>query len=189
MPLQVYSTLSRKKEPFPKKPGEQVTMYVCGPTVYKPSHVGHMVGPVIFDALKRYLQYIGFDVTLVVNITDVDDKIIKEAARQKRDWKELAEGVTVDYFVNLKKLGISNVNHFPRATDFIEEIVEIIQGLIKMGFAYAAGSDVYFAVNKDEDYGKLCNRDPEQLEAGARIEVSDKKRSPGDFALWKAAKP
>ncbi len=189
MALRVYNTLTRQKEPFQTVHPGKVGMYLCGPTVYKPSHVGHMVGPVIFDTVKRYLSYLGYQVTFVVNITDIDDKIIKEAAAQKRDWKELAEGVTADYLDHLKRLGVTSIDQFPRATDYIGEIQRIIGGLIDKGFAYASGGDVYFDVTKDPDYGKLCNRDPEQLEAGARIEVSDKKRNPGDFALWKGAKP
>jgi cysteinyl-tRNA synthetase len=189
MSLRVYNTLTRQKEPFQTVQPGKVGVYVCGPTVYKPSHVGHMVGPVIFDTVKRYLTYLGYQVTFVVNITDIDDKIIVEAARQNRNWKELAESVTADYLANLKKLGVTSIDHFPRATEHIGDILRIIQGLIDKGYAYPAGGDVYFDVTKDSDYGKLCNRDPEQLEAGARIEVSDKKRNPGDFALWKGAKP
>jgi cysteinyl-tRNA synthetase len=189
MALRVYSTLTREKEPFkPVHPGK-VSMYVCGPTVYKPSHVGHMVGPVVFDTVKRYLSYLGYNVIFVINITDIDDKIINEANRQKRPWKELTEAVTADYLDNLQRLGATSIDHFPRATDHIADMLAFIQGLIDKGFAYPAGGDVYFDIARDEDYGKLCNRDPEQLEAGSRIEVSDKKRNPGDFALWKAAKP
>jgi cysteinyl-tRNA synthetase len=190
MALRVYNTLTREKKVFETVHAGKVGMYVCGPTVYKPSHVGHMVGPVIFDTVKRYLTYLGYQVTFVVNITDIDDKIIKEANAQKRDWKELAESVTADYLENLKRLNVSvSEIEFPRATDYIDEIKRLIQGLIDKDYAYPSGGDVYFNVTKDPDYGKLCNRDPEQLEAGARIEVSDKKRNPGDFALWKGAKP
>src|SRR5262245_65290951 len=109
MALQVYSTLTRKKEPFQKRPGEAVTMYVCGPTVYKPAHIGHMVGPVIFDTVKRYLTYLGFRVKWVVNITDVDDKLIAAAARQNTTVKELAERMTADYVENLKKLNVTGI--------------------------------------------------------------------------------
>jgi len=189
MPLRAYNTLTRQKEPFETVQPGKVGMYVCGPTVYKPSHVGHMVGPVIFDTIKRYLTYLGYKVTLVVNITDIDDKIIQQAQKQKKDWKLLAEEVTADYLANLKKLGVTGVDHFPRATEHMGEILHMIQGLIDKGFAYVAGEDVYFDVTKDPDYGKLCHRDPLQMEAGARIEVNDKKRNPGDFALWKGAKP
>ncbi|MBX9625827.1 MAG: cysteine--tRNA ligase [Gemmataceae bacterium] len=189
MPLQVYSTLSRKKEPFPRKPGEPVGMYVCGPTVYKPAHIGHMVGPVIFDTVKRYLAYLGYKVTWVVNITDVDDKLIARAGELKTTVPELAERMTADYLDCLKKLNVTGVDHFPKATAHIPQMVEMIGKLVETGFAYPAGGDVYFDVAKDPDYGKLCNRDPEQLEAGSRIEVSDRKHNPGDFALWKGAKP
>jgi cysteinyl-tRNA synthetase len=189
MSLRVYNTLTRQEERFETVRPGKVGMYVCGPTVYKPSHLGHLVGPVIFDTVKRYLTYLGYEVTLVINITDIDDKIIAESAKQKIDWKTLAERVTTDYLENLKKFGVTGVDHFPRATDHIPDILKMIQGLIDKGYAYPAGGDVYFDVTRDEDYGKLCHRDPEQLEAGARIEVSDRKRSPGDFALWKGAKP
>jgi cysteinyl-tRNA synthetase len=189
MPLHVYSTLTRTKEPFPKSPGERVTMYVCGPTVYKPSHIGHMVGPVIFDTVKRYLTYLGYPVTWVVNITDVDDKLIVRAREQNTTVPELAGRMTQDYFDCLKKLNVTGIDHFPKATEHIDDMIGLMTRLIKGGYAYEAGGDVYFNVAADEDYGKLCNRDPEQLEAGSRIEVSDRKRNPGDFAMWKGAKP
>jgi cysteinyl-tRNA synthetase len=189
MPLQVYSTLTRKKEPFPKKRGEPVTMYVCGPTVYKPSHIGHMVGPVIFDTVKRYLSFLGYKVTWVVNITDVDDKLIKRAAELEVTVPLLAAKMTQDYYDCLKTLNVTGIDKFPKATEHIDGMKQMIGTLIEKGHAYAAAGDVYFDVSKDPDYGKLCNRDPEQLEAGSRIEVSDKKRNPGDFALWKGAKP
>ena len=189
MPLRVYNTLSRQKEPFQTlKPGK-VGMYLCGPTVYKPSHVGHMVGPVIFDTVKRYLQYLGYDVTWVVNITDVDDKLIVRAREQGTTVKELAEKMTADYLECLRQLNVAGIDKMPRATETIADMIRIIGTLIDKGYAYASSGDVYFDVTKDEDYGKLCNRDPEQLEAGARIEISDRKRNPGDFALWKGSKP
>jgi cysteinyl-tRNA synthetase len=187
--LRVYNTLTRQKEPFsPGVPGK-VGMYVCGPTVYKPSHIGHMVGPVIFDTVKRYLTYLGFQVTWVVNITDVDDKLIVRARELGTTVKDLAEKMTTDYLACLKKLNVIGIDQIPKATEHIAEMIEIMRGLIDKGHAYPAGGDVYFDVTRDPDYGKLCNRDPEQLEAGARIEVSDRKRNPGDFALWKGAKP
>ncbi len=188
MTLRVYNTLTRKKEDFkPLHPG-RVGMYVCGPTVYKPSHIGHMVGPVIFDTVKRYLTYLGYQVEWVVNITDVDDKLIVRARELGTTVKELAEKMTADYLDALKRLNVTGIDRMPKATEHIPEMIEIMRGLIANGHAYAAGGDVYFDVTHDPDYGKLCNRDPEQLEAGARIEVSDKKRNPGDFALWKGAK-
>lgn len=189
MSLRVYNTLTRQKEPFLKAPPADVSMYVCGPTVYKPSHIGHMVGPVIFDTVKRFLTHLGFKVTWVVNITDVDDKLIVRARELNTTVAELAEKMTADYFDCLKKLNVAGVDQFPRATAHIPEMIAMMEKLIAKGHAYAAGGDVYFDIASDADYGKLCNRDPEQLEAGARIEVSDKKRNPGDFALWKGAKP
>ncbi|HEX5272499.1 MAG TPA: cysteine--tRNA ligase [Gemmataceae bacterium] len=189
MPLRVYNTLKREKEEFRPVNPPKVGMYVCGPTVYKPSHVGHMVGPVIFDTVKRYLTYIGYDVTWVVNITDVDDKLIVRARELGTTVKELAERMTADYIDCLKKLNVTGIDHTPKATEHIPEMIALMRGLIEKGYAYAAGGDVYFDITRDHDYGKLCNRDPEQLEAGSRIEVSDKKRNPGDFALWKGSKP
>src|SRR2546423_10081147 len=144
--LRVYNTLSRQKEPFKTVVPGKVSMYVCGPTVYKPSHLGHMVGPVIFDTVKRYLVYLGYQVTFVVNITDVDDKLIIEAPKQGITVSELAERVTRDYVENLKKLGVTGIDEMPRATHFIPDIIDIIQGLIAKGFAYAAQGDVYFDV-------------------------------------------
>jgi cysteinyl-tRNA synthetase len=189
MALRVYNTLTRQKEPFQTVVPGKVGMYVCGPTVYKPAHIGHMVGPVVFDVVKRYLQYLGYEVTWVVNITDVDDKLIVRAREEKTTVKELAERMTADYIECLKRLGVEGITHMPRATEHIPDMIRLIQGLIDKGFAYPAGGDVYFDVTRDPDYGKLCHRDPEQMEAGARVEVSEKKRNPGDFALWKASKP
>src|SRR5687767_14849856 len=184
MALQVYSTLTRKKEPFHKKPGEPVSMYVCGPTVYKPSHIGHMVGPVIFDTVKRYLSYLGYRVTWVVNITDVDDKLIARARELGTTVPDLAARMTADYLERLRRLNVTGIDHVPKATEHIAEMISLMQGLIDKGYAYASGGDVYFDITRDDDYGKLCGFDPEQLEAGARVEVGEKKRSPGDFALW-----
>lgn len=188
MPLKIYSTLSRQKETFSTLVPGKVTMYLCGPTVYKPSHIGHMVGPVIFDSVTRYLTYVGYSVDWVVNITDVDDKLINRARESKTTVKDLAERMTADYQHCLKTLNVTRITRFPKATEHIEGMVAMIGQLIAKGYAYPAAGDVYFDVSKDEDYGKLCNRDPEQLEAGARIEVTDRKRNPGDFALWKGAK-
>ena len=189
MPLRVYNTLSQAKEPFQTVVPGKVGMYVCGPTVYSKSHIGHMVGPVIFDTIKRYLVYLGYDVTWVVNITDVDDKLIVQAQKEGTTVKALAEQVTEDYLACLKALGVNSIDHMPRATEHIADIIAITQGLIEKGFAYPSGGDVYFEVSKAAEYGKLSHRDPEQLEAGARIEPTSLKRAAGDFALWKSSKP
>jgi cysteinyl-tRNA synthetase len=189
MALRVYNTLSRQKESFePLRPGK-VGMYLCGPTVYKPSHIGHMVGPVIFDTVKRYLTYLGYQVTLVVNITDVDDKLIVRSRELGTTVRDLAERMTADYVANLKALNVVGIDHMPKATETIPEMVAMMQKLIAKGHAYASAGDVYFDITSDPDYGKLCNRNPEQMEAGTRIEVSEKKRNPGDFAMWKGSKP
>src|SRR5438094_3163078 len=182
MPLRVSNTLTRQKEPFPKQPGEAVGMYVCGPTVYKPSHIGHMVGPVIFDTVKRYLTYLGYKVNWVVNITDVDDKLIVRAKDLGTTVPELADKMTADYLECLKKLNVTGVDKFPKATEHIDGMKAMIARLIEKGYAYPSDGSAWFDVTKDDDYGKLCNRDPEQLQAGARVEVSGSKRNPGDFA-------
>jgi cysteinyl-tRNA synthetase len=186
MALRVYNTLTREKQDFHKKPGETVTMYVCGPTVYKPSHIGHMVGPVIFDTVKRYLTYLGYNVKWIVNITDVDDKLINRARELNTTVTALSEQMTEDYFQCLKALNVTGIDHFPRATQHITGMIDVINDLIKKDIAYEVDDGVYFDVSKDEDYGKLTNRDPEQMEAGARLEPNPKKRNPGDFALWKS---
>jgi cysteinyl-tRNA synthetase len=189
MPLRLYNTLTQTKEPFQTvKPG-QVGMYVCGPTVYSNSHVGHMVGPVIFDTIKRYLVYLGYEVTWVVNITDVDDKLIVQAAKDGTTVKDLADRVTQDYLVCLKALGVDGIDHMPKATEHIAEITAMTQILIEKGFAYVSDHDVYFDVTRAPEYGKLSHRDPEALQAGARIEPTAVKHHPGDFALWKGSKP
>lgn len=189
MSLRVYNTLTRQKELFePVRPGK-VGIYLCGPTVYKSPHIGHMVGPVIFDAVKRYLVFKGYEVTWVVNITDVDDKLINAAAAQNTTVNELAERHTGEYFAALKLLGVDTIDHFPRASEHMPEIIDICQKLIAQGFAYAAEGNVWFDVTRDADYGKLSNRKVEQQEAGLRELEGAGKRNPADFALWKAAKP
>ncbi|NBX30258.1 cysteine--tRNA ligase, partial [bacterium] len=186
--IEIYSTLTRKKAALETvKPGH-VGMYLCGPTVYKPSHIGHMVGPVIFDTVKRYLEYSGWKVTWVVNITDVDDKIIAESTARGTTMAKLAEEMTADYLENLACLGVESIDSMPKATEHIGTIIAFIEGLIAKGCAYASDGDVYFDVTQDADYGKLTNRSVEQTqgEGGSTVE---RKRSAADFALWKQAKP
>ena len=188
MSLTVYNTLTGRKEPFtPVTPGK-IGMYLCGPTVYKPSHIGHAVGPIIFDAIKRYLVHCGFNVTWVVNITDVDDKLIIEAGRQGITTMQLAERVTKDYLSAMKLLHVDGIDLMPKASEHIGDICTIIQRLIAKDCAYVSGGDVYFNVSKDSDYGKLSNRRVEEQE-GQRDLKSGDKRNAGDFALWKGAKP
>src|SRR6266851_2862678 len=139
MSIRVYNTLTREKEPFQTIQPGKVGMYVCGPTVYKPSHIGHMVGPVIFDTVKRYLTYAGYEVTFVVNITDVDDKLIIRARELNTTVKDLAEKMTADYLDCLKKLNVAGIDRMPKATEHIPEMIRIMEGLIERGYAYAAG--------------------------------------------------
>jgi cysteinyl-tRNA synthetase len=189
MTLRVYNTLTRQKELFePVRPGK-VGMYLCGPTVYKSPHVGHMVGPVIFDAVKRYLAYKGYEVTWVTNITDVDDKLIDAAKRLNTTMEELAEKHTREYFECLAQLGVSTIDKFPRASEHIPEIIRMCQDLVTGGHAYAAGGNVWFDVTADPDYGKLSHRKVEEQASGMRDLEGQGKRHPADFALWKAAKP
>jgi cysteinyl-tRNA synthetase len=189
MTLRVYNTLSKTEELFnPIRPGK-VGMYLCGPTVYKQPHIGHMVGPVIFDAIKRYLQFKGYEVTWVVNITDVDDKLIEAAARLNTTVQELAERCTRGYMECLAMLGIDTIDRFPKASEHITEIIDICRGLVDKGLAYAADGNVWFDVSKDADYGKLSHRDVKEQESGTRSLEGSGKRHPADFALWKTAKP
>ena len=188
MTLRVYNTLTREKEPFRTVEPGKVTMYLCGPTVYKPTHIGHLVGPVIFDTIKRYLTYSGYDVTFVVNITDVDDKLINRAREQGVEVKSLAEEMTTDYFDNLSLMGVDTIDHFPYATDYIGDMQAMIQSLIDRGYAYELDGDVYFGVSRDDDYGKLSRRSIEQMLAGTRVEANERKQNAADFALWKSSK-
>ncbi len=186
--LRVYNTLTRTKEPFePVRPGK-VGIYLCGPTVYKPSHIGHMVGPVIFDAIKRYLAYSGYQVTLVVNITDVDDKLIAESNKRGVPMAQLAAEMTADYMNNIEALGVDVIDEFPRCTETMDEIVKFTETLVQKGFAYEVQGDVYFEVSKSPEYGKLSHRGVEAMQ-GDGGGMADRKRAQADFALWKAAKP
>lgn len=186
--LRVYNTLTKNKEPFvPVTPGK-VGIYLCGPTVYAECHIGHAVGPVIFDTIVRYLKYNGFDVKWVVNITDVDDKLIKAQHARGVPMAQIAAEMTLDYLNNMAGLGVDQITHMPRATEHMAGIVKFIEDLIAKGNAYATGGDVFFDVAKDPGYGKLSNRsaDEQQGEGGG---AASKKRNSGDFALWKSAKP
>ena len=186
--LQVYSSLTKRKEPFRTVQPGQVGIYLCGPTVYDKAHIGHMVGPVIFDCVKRYLTYCNYDVTWVVNITDVDDKLINKANERGISMLEVAEENIADYNQNLAKLGVDQIDHFPRATECMDDIISLIESLVEQGFAYESAGDVYFEVAKDTQYGKLSNRSVEAMQ-GEGGGTADRKRGLADFALWKSAKP
>ena len=188
MSLKVYNTLVKRKELFTTLVENQVGMYVCGPTVYDVCHMGHARASIVFDMIFRYLKYVGYHVTYVRNITDIDDKIINKANDEGVDYKVITERYTGSFHDDMLDLGNLPPTYEPKATEHIEGILGIIQKLIDKGFAYEAGGDVYFSVDSYDDYGKLSGRKTDDLIAGARVEVGEKKRQPLDFALWKASK-
>jgi cysteinyl-tRNA synthetase len=189
MALRVYNTLTRRKEEFETlKPG-QVDLYVCGPTVYDRAHVGHAMSTLVFDIIRRYLEYRGYRVRHVMNYTDVDDKIIQRANQAGEDPLALAQRYIQEYDRHITDLNVLPASVYPRATNEIDNITSMIKGLIEKGYAYEAEGNVYFSVESDEDYGKLSGRKLDDMQAGARVEVDERKRNPLDFALWKASKP
>ena len=186
--IKVYNAMSRKKEEFtPFTPGK-VNMYVCGITAYDVCHLGHARSAVVFDIIKRYLRYSGYEVTHVRNITDIDDKIIARAAQEGISTEEVAKKYSDEYYHDMELLGVSRADIEPNATDHIEEMIETISGLIDKGYAYPVDGDVYFEVAKFSGYGKLSGKNVDDLKAGARVDIDDRKRSPLDFALWKSSK-
>ena len=189
MTIQIYNTLTRSKESFETVTPDEVRMYVCGPTVYDKAHVGHAMSVLVFDIIRRYLEYRGYKVRQVMNYTDVDDKIIKKANDQNVDPFDLAESYIVEFKRHLQELNILPSAVYPRATDEINHIIEMVQHLIDKGNAYEAGGDVYFFVSSDDDYGKLSGRKIEDMQSGFRIDVDERKETPMDFALWKSSKP
>ncbi len=186
--MKIYNTLSGKKEDFRPQDGT-VKMYVCGVTPYAPSHLGHAMSYIVFDTIRRYLEFRGYKVKYVQNFTDIDDKIIARANKSGISSKELAQRFIDQYFVDMDTLNIKRADIYPRATEEIPKIIELIQGLVKKGHAYQAGGDVYFRVQSDPDYGKLSHRTLDGMMAGARVEIGEAKEHPLDFALWKTAKP
>jgi cysteinyl-tRNA synthetase len=189
MPLRVYNTLAGKKEEFvPQVPGK-VSMYVCGVTVYDHCHIGHARANVVFDVIFRYLRHSGYEVTYVRNYTDVDDKIINRANREGVDFREITERFIAEFDRDMAQLGVAIPTCQPRATEHIDDIIRIVQTLVDKGFAYPSGGDVYFNVETYQDYLKLSKRNLDDMKAGARIEVDERKNHPMDFVLWKEAKP
>ena len=189
MGLQIYNTLSGKKEPFIPLMEREVRMYVCGVTVYDSSHVGHARSLLTFDVVYRYLIFLGYRVLFVRNFTDVDDKIIQRANQQNTTSEALAQRYIEEYQKDSRALGLLPPTEEPKATDHMVEIIALIRRLEEKGMAYRVEGDVYFAVERFAGYGKLSHKKIEELEAGARVEVDARKRSPMDFALWKASKP
>jgi cysteinyl-tRNA synthetase len=189
MALRIYSTLSRRKEDFqPIEPGK-VRMYVCGPTVYDKAHVGHAMSALVFDIIRRYLEYRGYQVRHAMNYTDVDDKIINRANQIGMDPIKLAERYIDEFSKHLIDLNILPATVYPRATQEIPYIIKLVTQLGEEGFAYEVDGDVYFRVNLDKDYGKLSSRQLEDMQAGARVNIDERKENPMDFALWKSSKP
>ncbi len=187
--MKLYNTMTHRKETFkPIEPGK-VKMYSCGPTVYNYFHIGNARPFIVFDVLRRYLEYIGYDVTFVQNFTDVDDKIINRSHEENCTAKEIADKYIKEYFTDADALGIRRADVHPRVSDTIPEIIDMVQALVDKGLAYNIDGNVYYAVEKFPRYGCLSGQNIADLEAGARIDVNDEKQSPLDFAVWKKAKP
>ena len=186
--MKITNTLSGLKEAFIPQ-GEEVKMYVCGITPQSEAHIGHAMSYINFDAIRRYLRFRGYKVRCVQNFTDIDDKIINKAAALGVSISELAEKNMADFMTDMDALNVSRMDLYPRATQEIPKIIEIVQGLVDKGFAYPAEGSVYFRVTRLENYGNLAHRTLDQMMAGARIEPGDEKENPMDFVVWKAAKP
>ncbi|HEY8422462.1 MAG TPA: cysteine--tRNA ligase [Thermoclostridium sp.] len=187
--MKLYNTLTKRKEEFvPLKPGE-VKMYSCGPTVYNYFHIGNARPFIVFDVLRRFLEYRGYKVTFVQNFTDIDDKMIKRANEEGTTVFEIAERYIKEYYVDARGLGIKDATIAPRATQNIDAIIDMIKTLVDKGYAYVVDGDVYYKTSRFEEYGKLSGHNLEDLEAGARIDVDERKENAMDFALWKAQKP
>ena len=189
MTLTIYNTLTGKKESFEPLEPNSIRMYKCGITAYDFSHVGHARSEVVFDVVYRYLKYKHFDVTYVRNFTDIDDKIIKRANELRISTEELSERFIGEYHRDMDALGLLRPDHEPKATESIHWMIDIIRKLEEKGYAYQAGTDVMYSVKKFQGYGKLSGKNPDDLVAGSRVDVDEKKENPLDFVLWKGAKP
>ena len=187
--MQIYNSMTRKKEEFHPIHEGKVGIYACGPTVYNYFHIGNARPFIVFDVLRRYLEYRGYDVTFVQNFTDIDDKMIRRANEEGITVKEVAEKYIGEYFTDAKALGIRPATVHPRATEHIPQIIAMIQKLVDKGLAYESNGDVYYRVKAFPQYGRLCGQNLEDLESGARVSVDEQKEDPLDFALWKAQKP
>lgn len=189
MTIQIYNSLTRKKEPFVPLEEGKVKIYVCGPTVYNYIHIGNARPVIVYDTVRRYFLYKGYDVKYVSNFTDVDDKIIKAANELGEEVSELTERFINAYFEDITALGCKKADVHPRVTNHMDDIISFIQVLIDKGYAYESQGDIYYRTRKFEGYGKLSHQSIDDLKVGARIEAGEKKEDPLDFALWKAAKP
>lgn len=187
--MKIYNSLTRKKEEFvPLEPGK-VKMYVCGPTVYNYFHIGNGRTFIVFDTIRRYMEYRGYEVNFVQNFTDIDDKMINKANEENTTVKEIGDKYICEYYKDADGLNIKRASTNPRATEYINEIIEFVSELIKKGYAYEVDGDVYFRTKKFESYGQLIGQNLEDLQAGARINVDERKEDPMDFAIWKSQKP
>ena len=189
MAVQLYNSLTRRVEPLTTIEPDVVRMYVCGVTVYDEAHIGHAMSAIVFDVVRRYLEWRGYSVRHVVNFTDVDDKIIRRAQEIGEDPQALAERYIKEFMAQLDALNVTPATAYPRATQTMDQIIAFVEELIAKGHAYAAEGDVYFRVRSDPDYGRLAGRSLDEMMAGTRFEVDPRKEFPADFALWKAAKP
>ena len=189
MSILIYNTKTKKKDAFsPLIPG-QVSMYVCGVTVYDDCHLGHARSALTFDMIRRYLEFSGYQVTYVRNFTDIDDKILNRAEKDGVAWNEISERYIQAFYRDMGALGITKPSAEPRATEHMQDILNMVEGLVKKNMAYELDGDVYFSVKKFPGYGQLSGKKLEELQAGARVEVNIRKQDPMDFALWKASKP
>lgn len=188
MSITIYNSLTRKKEKFVPIEPNKVKMYVCGPTVYNYIHIGNARPAIVFDTVRRYFEYKGYEVTYVLNFTDVDDKIINASKETGESIESLTNRFINAYLKDVGALGVKKATHHPRVTETIDEIIQFIEALIEKGYAYEVDGDVYFQPRKFKDYGKLSDQSIDELRAGARIKVGEKKKDPLDFALWKKAK-
>ena len=186
--LSIYNTLTRKKEEFIPISPDEVRMYVCGPTVYDYFHIGNARSFIMADVLRKYLEYKGYNVKYIMNLTDIDDRIIKKSIEEKIEAKLVAEKYTKAFFDDIEKLKVKQADVYPKATDHVQEIVDFIKQLEEKSFAYNVDGNVFYDVSKFHDYGKLSGKKLDELEAGARVEVNEEKKNPLDFALWKKAK-
>lgn len=187
--MKIFNTLTRTKEELKTVEEGKVKIYACGPTVYNFIHIGNARPLCVFDVLRRFLEYIGYDVRFVQNFTDIDDKIIKRANEENMTYKQVSEKYIEEYWKDVKGMNVREATVHPKATENIDEIIDIVSTLIDKGYAYAVDGDVYFSPSKFNEYGKLSHQPLEDLEAGARIMVGEVKKEPMDFALWKSAKP
>ncbi|MBB6455208.1 cysteinyl-tRNA synthetase [Salirhabdus euzebyi] len=189
MSIKVYNTLTRQKENFKPIETGLVKMYVCGPTVYNYIHIGNARPAIVFDTVRRYFEYQGYEVNYILNFTDVDDKLIKAANELGEEVPEVADRFIKAYKDDVQSLGVKEANHHPRVTETMNDIIAFIEGLVDKGYAYEAGGDVYFKTRSFDEYGKLSHQSVDELRSGARIEIGEKKQDPLDFTLWKQAKP